>query len=375
MFGVMRLTNTAQGDFIILGAFARDRGHRRCSGGAPLLVALAVLPVAFGFGYALQRYVLNGTLGKDPLPSLVVTFGLSIVIQNLLLEAVLGRPALDRDRRAQHAEPAHRRVAVARRAAAHRARDRARRDRRRCNGCSRAPRSGRSFRAVSDDREIAELMGLNAKKVYALATAIAFVLIAVAGALQGMRTTVSPSDGPLLLLFAFEAVIIGGMGSFWGTLAGAMILGRHAADRLPARPGLGHLGRPHRVPAGAGAAAAGAFPEDAWTDAMTNRPTVRRGAQHRREPRRAGWSAIALVVLAASLPFWGESSWMREFVEIACYFIFAMMWNLLAGYGGMVSIGQQAFFGFGGYVMLMLGNFAGVNPFVADSARRAGGGG
>ncbi|MDP9898687.1 branched-chain amino acid ABC transporter permease [Variovorax ginsengisoli] len=74
---------------------------------------------------------------------------------------------------------------------------------------------------------------------------------------------------------------------------------------------------------------------------------------------------IALVLIAASLPFWGESSWMREFVEIACYFIFAMMWNLLAGYGGMVSIGQQAFFGFGGYVMLMLGNFAGINPFVA----------
>jgi branched-chain amino acid transport system permease protein len=56
---------------------------------------------------------------------------------------------------------------------------------------------------------------------------------------------------------------------------------------------------------------------------------------------------------------------MRDFVEIACYFIFAMMWNLLAGYGGMVSIGQQAFFGFGGYIMLMLGNFAGFNPFVA----------
>ena len=56
---------------------------------------------------------------------------------------------------------------------------------------------------------------------------------------------------------------------------------------------------------------------------------------------------------------------MREFVEIACYFIFAMMWNLLAGYGGMVSIGQQAFFGLGGYAMLVLGNFAGVNPFVA----------
>ena len=73
----------------------------------------------------------------------------------------------------------------------------------------------------------------------------------------------------------------------------------------------------------------------------------------------------ALVLFGASLPWWAESSWMREFVEIACYFIFAMMWNLLAGYGGMVSIGQQAFFGLGGYVLLMLGNFAGVNPFVA----------
>jgi len=76
-------------------------------------------------------------------------------------------------------------------------------------------------------------------------------------------------------------------------------------------------------------------------------------------------AALLFVALAASLPFWGESSWMREFVEIACYFIFAMMWNLLAGYGGMVSIGQQAFFGFGGYVMLALGNFTGLNPFLA----------
>ena len=74
---------------------------------------------------------------------------------------------------------------------------------------------------------------------------------------------------------------------------------------------------------------------------------------------------IALVLLAVSLPFWGDPSWMQEFVEIGCYFIFALMWNLLAGYGGMVSIGQQAFFGLGGYVMLMLGNFAGLNPFVA----------
>ncbi|WP_245573700.1 branched-chain amino acid ABC transporter permease [Curvibacter lanceolatus] len=75
--------------------------------------------------------------------------------------------------------------------------------------------------------------------------------------------------------------------------------------------------------------------------------------------------AALLTLFAASIPFWGESSWMREFVEIACYFIFAMMWNLMAGYGGMVSIGQQAFFGLGGYTMLVLGNFLQINPFVA----------
>ncbi|MFM8246619.1 MAG: branched-chain amino acid ABC transporter permease [Burkholderiaceae bacterium] len=72
-----------------------------------------------------------------------------------------------------------------------------------------------------------------------------------------------------------------------------------------------------------------------------------------------------IMLYAISIPWWGESSWMREVVEISCYFIFAMMWNLLAGYGGMVSIGQQAFLGFGGYIMLILGNEAGMNPFVA----------
>jgi branched-chain amino acid transport system permease protein len=76
-------------------------------------------------------------------------------------------------------------------------------------------------------------------------------------------------------------------------------------------------------------------------------------------------AGLALVIFASTVPLWGESSWMREFVEIACYLVFALMWNLLAGYGGMVSIGQQAFFGLGGYAMLALGNFGGVNPFVA----------
>ena len=224
MFGVMRLTNTAQGDFIILGAFAVIAGVSMTGASVPWLVVLAVLPLAFGFGYLLQRHVLNGTLGKDPLPSLVVTFGLSIVIQNLLLELFSADPrAIEVGALATASVPlgdtlalgALPLVILAVAVAA--------------TGAmqwmfTRTP-LGRTFRAVSDDREIAELMGLKARQVYALATGIAFVLIAIAGALQGMRTTVSPSDGPLLLLFAFEAVIIGGMGSFWGTLAGAMILG------------------------------------------------------------------------------------------------------------------------------------------------------
>ena len=92
-------------------------------------------------------------------------------------------------------------------------------------------------------------------------------------------------------------------------------------------------------------------------------------ARSTRASRAALAGGIGLALIAATLPFWAPaeyaSSWMRSFVEIACYFIFAMMWNLLAGYGGMVSIGQQAFFGLGGYVMLVLGNFAGVNAFVA----------
>ncbi len=223
MFGVMRLTNTAQGDFIILGGYAAiaSLGAMALS---PWLIAAMLLPLAFGFGYGLQRQVLNSSLGRDPLPSLVVTFGLSIVIQNLLLQLFSADPrSIETEgfNTQSIALPGNISVgtlpllifalALAATAA--------------LQWLFNRTQLGRAFRAVSDDREIAELMGLNAHHVYALATAVAFVLIALAGALQAMRTTVSPSDGPLLLLFAFEAVIIGGMGSFWGTWVGALLLG------------------------------------------------------------------------------------------------------------------------------------------------------
>jgi branched-chain amino acid transport system permease protein len=78
-----------------------------------------------------------------------------------------------------------------------------------------------------------------------------------------------------------------------------------------------------------------------------------------------GILGIALVAWLATFPTWADAGWMREIDEMACYLVFAMMWNLLAGYGGMVSIGQQAFLGLGGYALVVMGNFLGVNPFVA----------
>ena len=88
-------------------------------------------------------------------------------------------------------------------------------------------------------------------------------------------------------------------------------------------------------------------------------------ARATRASRIGGAVALLLVAWLASFPFWADAGWMRDFNEMACYLIFAMMWNLLAGYGGLVSIGQQAYLGLGGYALLVMGNFMGVNPFLA----------
>jgi len=223
MFGVMRLTNTAQGDFIVLASYGAITASTLFAV-SPTVAGLILVPIAFVFGYGLQRFVLSGTVGPDPLPSLVVTFGLSIVIQNALLELFSADPrAIESGGLATQSIVLPGGLALGALpllifAAA--------------VVCTAALQwlfgrtaLGRAFRAVSDDREIAELMGLDSRRIFALATAIAFTVIALAGLFQGLRTTVSPADGPRLLLFAFEAVIIGGMGSFWGTFVGAMVLG------------------------------------------------------------------------------------------------------------------------------------------------------
>ena len=241
IFGVMRLTNTAHGDFIILaafGAFSLALAVGLPPAAAPWLAMGLMLPIAFAAGYGLQRVVLNRTLGGDPLPSLVVTFGLAIVIQNLLQEIYSADPrsiesgGLNTDSVALGGGLAVGTLplVIFLLAAAMAVGMQLLFDR--------TP-IGRAFRAVSDDKDAAELMGLDHRHVYALATGIAFLLVAVAGTLYGMKTTVSPADGPALLLYAFEAVIIGGMGSFYGTLAGGIILGVTQAIGFRFDPGWG----------------------------------------------------------------------------------------------------------------------------------------
>lgn len=222
MFGVMRMVNVAHGDFIILAAFVAF--SMVAAGVLPLLAVLLVVPIVALAGYLLQRFVLNSTLGKDPMPSIVVTFGLSIVIQNLLQELYSADPrsietggfntqswALTESFSVGVLPVLILVLALLATLG--------------LQWLFQFTALGRSFRAVSDDGEVAQLMGLKTRKVYAQATALAFGLMSLAGAMQAMRTTVSPADGPLLLIFAFEAVIIGGMGSFWGTLVGALLLG------------------------------------------------------------------------------------------------------------------------------------------------------
>jgi branched-chain amino acid transport system permease protein len=222
-FGIMRLVNIAHGDFIVLSAFAAlvvvtglDM-H-------PIVALLIVIPVMAALGYALQRGVLNFTLGGNLLPPLLVTFGISVIIQNGLLQG------FGADIRRLHwgvievmawhlpggvtigvfpfivfavaalaigaMQILFYRTAV-----------------------------GRAFRAASDDPDTAELMGIDKRHLFALAMAIAMVFTALAGVLFAIRTTFDPASGPIRLIFAFEAVIIGGLGSLWGTLVGGMLLG------------------------------------------------------------------------------------------------------------------------------------------------------
>ena len=235
IFGVMRLVNIAHGDLIVLAAYLA-LVTTDALGINPLLSIAIVAPVMAGIGYALQRGILNRTLGDDLLPPLLVTFGLSVIIQNSLLEFFTA------DSRRLQAGPIevdsiHLGGGIA---------------------VGTLPLIqfvlavlviaglqwlfyrtglGRDFRATSDDLTVAPLVGLDNRHVFALAMALSLAVVAIAGVFLGVRANFDPSIGPARLIFGFEAVIMGGLGSLWGTLAGGIILGVAQAIGAQLDPG------------------------------------------------------------------------------------------------------------------------------------------
>jgi branched-chain amino acid transport system permease protein len=235
IFGVMRLVNIAHGDLIVLAAYVSLLVTQGL-GVDPLTSLLLVVPAMAVIGYALQRGLLNRTLGDDLLPPLLVTFGLSIIIQNGLLELFTA------DSRKLQAGAIEIQtfqlvqgvwigilpfiqfiVAVIVIAA--------------LQMLFYRTALGRAFRATSDDQAVAQLMGLDTRHVFAMAMALSLAVIAIAGVFLAVRANFDPAIGPARLIFGFEAVIIGGLGSMWGTLAGGIILGVSQAIGAQIDPG------------------------------------------------------------------------------------------------------------------------------------------
>jgi len=223
MFGVMRTVNLAHGDFAVLAAFGALLAVEHLHLSAIWSLVL-VLPLMAVLGYVLQRLVLQRTVGAGPLAALLVTFGLSIIIQNGLQEW------FSADQRRLHLGSLETGgftitkqlaigyypllvfgMAVLLLVALWLFLGRT--------------RLGRMMRATSDDPEVARLMGVDSRHIYGIATAIAFGSVALAGVFNGISTSFAPTSGSILLIFAFEAVIIGGLGNLWGTLVGGVILG------------------------------------------------------------------------------------------------------------------------------------------------------
>lgn len=222
IFGVMRLVNIAHGDLIVFAAYM-GLSTTMMLGINPLLALLIVIPIMSLFGYVLQRSILNQTIGDDLLPPLLVTFGLSVIVQNALLELYSADPQKMDAGALETASISLSglsvgvlplitfAIAVLVIAGLH--------------WMFYHTSLGRAFRAVSDNQEISQLMGLNRRHIFGLAMAIALAVTAIAGVLLGVRTSFDPSVGGARLIFGFEAVIIGGLGNLWGTLVGGVILG------------------------------------------------------------------------------------------------------------------------------------------------------
>jgi branched-chain amino acid transport system permease protein len=223
IFGVMRVVNLAHGVFTVLAAFLALVVVEHV-GVNPLVALAIVVPLMFAIGYMLQRSLINFTLGAGVLPPLLVTFGLAVVIENVLLRVFSADSrGLDAGRIENISVHLTGRLAI-----------------------GWLPVTiflvavfllvtlqlffdrtmfGLALRATSDDPGAAQLMAIDTRHLYAVAMGISLAIGGVAGVFLGVRTTFGPLDGPVLLIFAFEAVIIGGLGSLWGTLVGGVVLG------------------------------------------------------------------------------------------------------------------------------------------------------
>ena len=239
IFGVMRIVNLAHGDLSILAAFLAVVAVESL-GLDPFVALVLVAPLMAALGYGLQTLVLNRLLGQGILPPILVTFGLSIIIQNALLEIFsadsrrLNPGGIETASVALGGQLAigwlpliTLAVAVAILVG--------------LQGLIGRLSVGRAFRATSDDQETAELMGIDNRRLYGLAMALSLGIVAVAGVFLGIRTTFTFASGPDRLLFAFEAVIIGGLGSLWGTLVGGAVLGVAQTVGAKLSPGWGIL--------------------------------------------------------------------------------------------------------------------------------------
>lgn len=223
MFGIMRFVNLAHGDFIIAAAFGTLL-FVDVTGVNPLWALLPIVPIMMVAGYAGQRVVLNRLSGGDLLPSILVTFGLSIILQNLMLEQFsadsqrVSAGSLDTSAIPLGGGLTIGTIPLLLFVVA-------------CvviallNGIFAHTAIGRQLRATSDDPVTVGLMGIDKRHMFGIAMALASAVVAVAGVLLAIKTNFDPAAGPIRLLFAFEAVIIGGLGSLWGTLLGGVILG------------------------------------------------------------------------------------------------------------------------------------------------------
>ena len=223
MFGVLKVINLAHGDMAVVAAyvavFLTPHLH------IPMVWSFLVVVPIFGLiGYVLQRTLIQRSIDRDPFTTLLVTFGLSVVIENLLLEIYTanGQTVNIGSLIAKSWHPASiiyiSYVSLVVLAAA--------------VGVLAIlqlflskTRTGRLIRAVADDREAAQLSGANYRHIFGIAAAIAFATVALAGVAYGMMTQFAPTSGGVNLLFAFEAVVVGGIGSLWGTLVGGIALG------------------------------------------------------------------------------------------------------------------------------------------------------